>query len=532
MAQDQTREIEILVRARYPLIYVVSWEETRVEDAINAVAKARNKKVFLWTVTDGLRAMGGDRGDEESRDPLGVLDRIMTAKDQAIYVLKDYHPYLNDPQHGDTAVRRLRDLTYALKMSYKTLIFISPVLALPPELEKEITVVEYSLPSVADLGERLDAIRESLKDNKQVDVSLEPAERESLLRASLGLTLGEAENAFARSIVESKRLDVDTIIAEKEQVIRKTQVLEYLRVDETVDGVGGLDLLKDWLMKRTAAFTESARSFGLPEPKGLLLIGVQGCGKSLTAKAVASLWKLPLLKMDVGRIFAGLVGASEENMRKAIRIAESVAPCVLWIDEIEKGLSGSRSSAVSDGGTTARVFGSLITWLQEKKAPVFVIATANDISTLPPELLRKGRFDDIFFIDLPSVDERTEILRIHVRKRGRDASKFGVEELAAASVGFSGAELEQVVISAMYDAFDGGREVETADVAKAIHETFPLSRTMAEDITYLRRWALMRARSASSGEREPIPELELPIGLQIAEEAVAAGQVADEGPDA
>jgi len=507
MPESQAREIEILVRARYPLVYVVSWEEARVEDVLAAVARARNKKLFIWTTTDGLHPLNTPRGDEESRDPLVVLDRIVASKDQAVFVLKDFHPFLHDPQYATSVIRKLRDATFALKMSYKTIIIVSPVLRLPPELEKTITVVDFGLPTFEDMGGLLDRIIESVKGNKQISTDLTGEERDKLLKAALGLTLAEAENVFARSIVERKCLDVDVVLLEKEQIIRKTEVLEYLRTETDVGSVGGLDLLKSWLSKRTRAFEEAARQYGLPEPKGLLLLGVQGCGKSLTAKSIAHLWRLPLLKMDVGRIFAGLVGASEENMRKAISIAESVAPCVLWIDEIEKGLSGVQSSSSSDAGTTARVFGTLLTWLQEKTAPVFVIATANDISQLPPELLRKGRFDDIFFVDLPGVTERKEIFRIHLARRGRDPEQFDLQYLAEAAAGFSGAEIEQAVISGMYDAFDKGADVQSDDIAAAIQQTFPLCKTMAAEIDYLRRWALHRARPSSSEPSEPLPEL-------------------------
>jgi len=403
-------------------------------------------------------------------------------------------------------VRKLRDLSYALKASFKTLVLISPVLELPPELEKEVTVVDFALPGLEDLGRLLDELIRSLKGHENIDCELEPEERDRVLKAALGLTLGEAENVFAKSIVEHGCFDVDTILSEKQQIIRKTRVLEYFDTDCGVSDVGGLDLLKDWLAKRSEAFSERAREFGLPEPKGLLLLGVQGCGKSLTAKAVANLWKLPLLKLDVGKIFAGFVGSSEENMRKAIRIAESIAPCVLWIDEIEKGLSGTESSGISDAGTTARVFATLITWLQEKEKPVFVIATANDISQLPPELLRKGRFDDIFFVDLPSERERAEIFRIHLRRRGRDPEKFDIERLARETEGYSGAEIEQAVIGGLYEAFAAGRELRTEDILKVISQSVPLSATMPNSIAYIRSWARHRARPASSEEPPPLPQ--------------------------
>jgi SpoVK/Ycf46/Vps4 family AAA+-type ATPase len=267
--------------------------------------------------------------------------------------------------------------------------------------------------------------------------------------------------------------------------------------------VGGLDALKGWLGRRGAAFSEAARRFGLPEPKGLLLLGVQGCGKSLTAKAIAAQWRLPLLRLDMGRIFSGLIGSSEENLRRAIRVAESVAPVVLWVDEIEKGLSGTRSSGSSDGGVTARVFGALLTWLQEKTAPVFVVATANQIHDLPPELLRKGRFDETFFIDLPGAEERREILAIHVARRGRDPARFDLDRLAARADGFSGAELEQAVLSGLYEAFAEGVDLSHAHLERAVAETLPLSTTMREEIDALRSWARTRTRPASLTARGP-----------------------------
>jgi SpoVK/Ycf46/Vps4 family AAA+-type ATPase len=288
-------------------------------------------------------------------------------------------------------------------------------------------------------------------------------------------------------------------------VVRKSGLLEYFAADEKLANVGGMECLKQWLSRRGSAFGEAARKFGLPEPKGLLLLGVQGCGKSLTAKAIASAWRLPLLRLDMGRIFSGLVGSSEENLRRAIRVAEGVAPAVLWVDEIEKGMSGVASSGRTDGGVSARVFGALLTWLQEKTAPVFVVATANQIEALPPELLRKGRFDEIFFIDLPAAPEREEILRIHLARRGRKPEGFPLDALAAAAEGFSGAELEQAVISALYDAFAEAKELAPAHVERALRETVPLAVTMREEIERLREWAKHRTRPASSARAEPVP---------------------------
>jgi SpoVK/Ycf46/Vps4 family AAA+-type ATPase len=378
---------------------------------------------------------------------------------------------------------------------------VSPLLELPTELSKEVTVVNYPLPGLEELGGLLDGIAEEVSSCREVRIDFDSGGRERLLQAALGLTAGEAENVFAKILVKTERLtgeDVDEVLAEKQQIVRKSGLLEYFTTRETFEDVGGLAVLKDWLRKRALAFTREARAFGLPVPRGILLLGVQGCGKSLCAKAVSSSWRLPLLRFDMGRMFGSLMGSSEENVRRAIEVAESVAPAILWVDEIDKAFSGVQGTGVNDGGTTARVFGTLLTWLAEKMAPVFVVATANDISHLPAELLRKGRLDEIFFVDLPEERERREIFRIHLRKRRRDPETFHLATLVSASAGFSGAEIEQAIISALYDAFSGSTELETGHVLEALQQTVPLSRTMEEPIAELRSWAEGRARQAGS----------------------------------
>ena len=339
-------------------------------------------------------------------------------------------------------------------------------------------------------------------------IDLDAAGRERLLQAALGLTLGEAENVFARIIVKDQRLsadDVSGVLEQKQQIVRKSGLLEYCEAQEPMTQVGGLAVLKEWLGKRSLAFSDEARAFGLPAPKGILLLGVQGCGKSLCAKAVSGLWELPLLRFDMGRMFGSLVGSSEENVRRAIAVAESVAPVVLWVDEIDKAFAGAQGSGNSDGGTTARVFGTFLTWLSEKRTPVFVVATANDISQLPPELLRKGRFDEIFFVDLPTEEERREVFRIHLERRGRRAGDFDVETLVASSGDLSGAEIEESIVSALYDAFAAREELATKHVLSVLAGTVPLARTMDEQIGRLRAWAAGRARHASVGRTEAGP---------------------------
>ncbi len=487
------RELETLIRARYPVIYIVSWEEHRVEEALRRIAQDRGKKIFFWTVTQGMVANSNLR-DNATRDPLAALDAVLDSREQALFVLKDYHAFISDV----TITRRLRDLTSVLKTCYKSLIILAPMLKLPAELEKDIAVVDYGLPDYGDLDGILEKVMQAVKDTPQIDCKLSELERDQVLKAAQGLTAMEAENVFAKSLIEKHRFDVDVVLSEKEQIIRKSGILEYYPFSESLQDVGGLDLLKDWMQKRTVAFTERAREFGLPAPRGVLLLGVQGCGKSLSAKAIGSLWRLPLLRLDVGRIFGGIVGQSEENMRKAIRVAESVAPCILWLDELEKGFAGTQSSGISDGGTTSRVFGTFLTWMQDKTVSAFVVATSNDVTTLPPELLRKGRFDEIFFIDLPSSDERKQIFAIHLAKRQRKVEDFDLERLAEVTPGFSGAEIEAVVVEALYDAFDETSELNTESLIAAAAHTVPLAVTMRERIEELRDWANTRARMASS----------------------------------
>jgi ATP-dependent 26S proteasome regulatory subunit len=498
-------ELEVLIRARYPLLYVVSWEEQRVVEVLDQLSHKLGKKLFCWSVTQGVCDAKGGVVDGSARDPQAVLDYAARVNEGALIVLKDFHPYMQDAG----VIRRLRDLVTGFKSTYKTLLILSPTLTIPCELEKDTTVMDFDLPGPPELKALFEQIAAASDGGKKFAVDLKPGEKEKLIQAVQGLTLSEAESTFARAIVQNGKLDiraVDVILTEIKQIVRKSRQIEYFEAKDEFGQIGGMENLKDWLNKRGKAFTEEARKYGLPQPKGLLLLGVQGCGKSLTCKAISGLWKLPLLRLDMGSIFGGLVGQSEENMRRAIKTAEAVAPCILWLDEIEKGLSGTQSSGTSDAGTTARVFSTFLTWLQEKTKPVFVAATANNISMLPPELLRKGRLDEIFFVDLPSAAERKEIFSIHLKRRQRDPAKFAVDALAQQSAGYSGAEIEQAVIEGLSEAFTQGREVTDADFATAIKHLVPLSKTMREEIEHLRQWAATRARPASrAAEGAPAP---------------------------
>ncbi len=496
-------EIEVLIRARYPILYVITSEEMRVQEVLVEIAARRQKKVFEWTYSSGIVPAGASIQSQKGRnpatkEPLAALDLVIDQVEPAIFLFKDFHPFLT--RNNFAVIRRLKDIALHLRNSRKTIVLISPVMEIPAELDKEITVINFPPPAKEVLAALLDNAVGDLRESQQVEIDLDGEGRERLLQAALGLTLGEAENVFAKIVVKNQRLSaehVNEVFAEKQQIIRKSGLLEYYAAEEDFTRVGGLSVLKDWLNKRAMAFTAEAQAFGLPAPKGVLLLGVQGCGKSLCAKAVSRLWQLPLLRFDMGRMFGSLVGSSEENVRRAIAVAESIAPAVLWVDEIDKAFSGSQSSNVTDGGTTARVFGTFLTWLSEKSAPAFVVATANDVSQLPPELLRKGRLDEIFYVDLPLDEERAEILRIHLAKRNRNPDEFDLPALVAASREFSGAEIEQAIISALYDAFYAKQELGTAHVFTALSQTVPLARTMAEKVTEQRNWAIGRARNAS-----------------------------------
>ena len=500
---DIIRQLDVLIRARYPILYLVTWEEDRAMRMLLKIAKTQNKNIAVWTTTDGMRTIEVANGLKDMRDkgrkPLEALNAVLQDAQPCIYVLKDFHPSLKD----HVVVRQLRDLCHSLKRSYKTVVLLSPVLELPFDLQKSVAVVDMPVPGREVMEGMLEDILRDVTEGGQAKVNLSGEDRERLVTAVLGLTLDEAERVFAQALVRDAKLDasdIDAVLSEKKQIIRKSGLLEYYSPDEGMADIGGLDILKDWVRKRGRAFSKEARRYGLPRPKGMLLLGVQGCGKSLTAKAVARLWNLPLLRFDISRIFDRFIGSSEVNMRQALQTAASIAPAILWVDEIEKAFSGTESSGVTDAGTTSRVFGTFVTWLQETPSMVFTIATANSIKSLPPELLRKGRFDEIFFVDLPAQPERQDIFAIHLRKRKREPKKFNLPHLARQSAGFSGAEIEQVIIAALYDAFDEGREVAMPDLVRAISETVPLSRTMREEIAALREWAGDRTRPASSAQ--------------------------------
>jgi SpoVK/Ycf46/Vps4 family AAA+-type ATPase len=493
-------ELSILLQAQYPLIYLVTSEEERAEQSIASVTQERpTRRFFLWAVTHGIIEFGQPRTitQHNTVSPEAAIEWVIRQREPGIYVFKDLHPFIENA--GVT--RWLRDAVASFKGTQKTIILMSPVQQIPIELEKEVVVIDHPLPTMEELNQVLSQQLEQIRTRR-----LTTETREKLLRSALGLTRDESEKVYRKAYVTTGQLsedEVPIILSEKKQLIRRNGILEFIEEDETIESVGGLEELKRWLKQRSDAFTERARGYGLPQPKGMLILGVPGCGKSLIAKTTAQLWRLPLLRLDMGRVYDGsTVGRSEANLRSALKTAESLSPAILFIDELDKAFAGSGGSADSDGGTSSRIFGSFLTWMQEKKSPVFVMATANRVERLPGEFLRKGRFDELFFVDLPNSEERSAIFQIHLSKRRQDISRFDLEQLSTVTEGFSGAELEQAIVAAMYEAFAQDREFTQLDIIAAVKSTLPLSRTMSEQVAALRDWARQRARPAAASVAE------------------------------
>jgi hypothetical protein len=489
-------EFDLLLRARYPLIYIPTLEEERAEVAIaQAAQRLGERAVYLWDFVDGYQGNPNDQGFGR-RNPLQALEFVekIPANAPSIFILRDFHRFLDDI----SVSRKLKNLARLLKSQPKNLVIVTPQVAIPPDLTEVLTVQEFPLPDVgeikAEISRLVAATSQSLSD-KVLD---------ELVRSCQGLSLERIRRVLARAIAVRGQIqpdDVEMVLEEKRQSIRQTQILDYYPTTERISDIGGLDNLKDWLLRRGGAFTERARQYGLPHPRGLLLVGIQGTGKSLTAKAIAHHWHLPLLRLDVGRLFGGLVGESESRTRQMIQLAEALAPCILWIDEIDKAFAGVESKG--DSGTASRVFGTFINWLAEKQSPVFVVATANNIQALPPEMLRKGRFDEIFFVGLPSQDERQAIFELHLgRLRPHNLKNYDRERLAYETPDFSGAEIEQTLIEAMHIGFSQNRDFTTDDIVEAASQIVPLARTAQEQIQFLKDWAAAgKARMASRDNR-------------------------------
>lgn len=508
--------LALLFRARFPVLYVESFEEPRVVSEIAAVASDASlmrtvRPVYTWSATRGF--VGPDGSTQSgTTDPKQAVDWMLRQEGAGVFVMLDLHAHLGDDRRpaDPILIRALRDVAAAFQVGVaaRVLVLVAPILRIPSEIEKDVTLADFPLPDEREIRSVLDGIIATNTSNDRIRIEVDEIGRERLAKAALGLTLNEATNAFARAMVDDGVLsndDVHVIMEEKKQAVRKAGLLEFVDVNLDLEDVGGLQNLKRWLNKRNNSWLAEAADYGLPAPKGVLMTGIPGCGKSLTAKAIAAAWELPLLRLDIGKVFAGLVGSSEQNMRSAIKTAEAAAPCILWLDEVEKGFSGV--SGEGDSGASSRVFGSFLTWMQEKTAPVFVIATANKVDRLPPEFLRKGRFDEIFFVDLPTRQERRDIWSLHLAKRLRSSKAAGIEisdalldNLADVTEGYAGAEIEQAVVAALFDAFSDRRTLSEADLVRAVRNMVPLSITQAEEIAVVRSWAANRAVAATATE--------------------------------
>ena len=497
-AERVNADITALLRARNTLLWVVTREEVRVERAIVEAAAAAKYPTLLWDCATGLTDAAG-KGRTSNGDPNAVLGLIRDSKERAVYVLRDMHKWL-DPTVLRALRSRARELKSAPRDEARTIVILTPSAEVPPELAGCATVIDYPIPDRAEMGQILESILAQVPEEIRVQAAPNGV-REAAIDAAVGLTAEEAENCYSRSLVTSKRIDPVLVAAEKRRVVAREKVLTWYDPDPRgLDGVGGLDVLKGWLASRRAAFSERARAYGLPAPRGCFLVGIPGCGKSLTAKCVASAWGVPLLRLDLGALRSKYVGDSEANIRKALSVAETVSPCVLWLDEIEKALAGSTGEQ-GDGGVSADALGAVLSWMQERQGSVFVVATANDVRALPPELLRKGRFDEVFWVDLPTKAERQDILRAALAQHGRAVKGIDLPRLAVETEGFTGAELAALIPDALFEAFaDGERALTTKDLSKAAKTVVPLAETAKEKLEGLRAWAKGRARLASTPE--------------------------------
>jgi SpoVK/Ycf46/Vps4 family AAA+-type ATPase len=478
-----TSELALFLKARYPIIYINTIEEDRVEYVIRKNVKTNlNRSIYSWDFVDGYTNNPNNQGFAK-RNPLQALELVerLNPETPALFLLKDFNRFLTDLSIS----RKLRNISRILKLQPKTIIIIGSDLTIPKELQELITVLQFQLPLEDEISQELTRLINSL------DIKVDPELFENLTRACQGLSLERIRRVLSKIIATYKTIDNNSIavlLSEKKQIISQTEILEYCSVSEKITNLGGLNNLKDWLKKRKTAFSIQASNYGLPTPRGLLLIGIQGTGKSLAAKAIANDWQLPLLKLDVGKLFGGIVGESESRLRQMINVAETISPCILWIDEIDKAFTNTESKG--DSGTSNRVLATFISWLSEKTKPVFVISTANNIDLLPLEIIRKGRFDEIFFLDLPKKEEREEIFKIHLQEfRSESWESFDYLKLAQLSESFSGAEIRQSIIEGMYHAFYEKREFTTDDICRALKELIPLANLESNQMLKLQNWA-------------------------------------------
>ena len=522
MSLDQrVHELQALVDSFHPLILMETTEEDRVRNLLQIAVRRMRIQLFEWSVTQGLtRSPGSTEGPwvneyapkgsvkpvafDKTEDPSDLLKYLRETNQKGVFWLKDFTRHLTEP----LLIRQFRELSQDFSNQRSAMILTGESLELPSELEAEAIHLELGIPEDDELLELVRDVIKQLKCDRRVQVEVSPDQYNVLVRSLRGMTQRQARQVLGYAAFEDGRLsleDVRGIIQRKVQVIRQESLLEYFPDDEIQTNLGGFAGLKNWLNQVQMGFSPQAKAWNLQAPKGILIVGIQGCGKSLTAKVIAKVWKMPLLKLDAGRLYDKYVGESEKNLRQAVQVAESMAPSILWIDEIEKGFSSSDGS--SDGGLSRRLFGFFLTWMQEKTKEVFVIATANDISQIPPELLRKGRFDEIFFVDLPDDQERLGILKIHLSQRKQTFDRFDFNQLVPATKGFSGAEIEQAIVTALYRALYLRRMLDTDLLLEQIAATIPLSVSRRETIQHLRTIAQERFVSVRGNPNEIAKEI-------------------------
>ncbi len=482
---DASNDLKALIQSRHPIITIDTAEEERVDNLLQTVAAELHMPTFTWTVTHGLQRIGGEGPIYGTTNPQMLVRHLAALTVRGVFHLKDLDAHLTDA----TVVRGLRDIAQTFMRTGSTAVLSGESMHLPGELSREAIPFALHLPNREELQQVVHQVLHSLKAQHDVVVSLGADGMESLLQALSGLTLNQARQAVTWAVLDDNRLDaadIPRLLRRKGEAVREEGLLEFYPPADNTYQLGGFAHLKAWLERTRVGFSSEARALGLPAPRGILIVGVQGCGKSLAAKAIASAWKQPLLKLDAARLYDKFIGESEKNLRKALDFAEAIAPSILWIDEIEKGFAVGGDA---DGGLSQRILGSFLTWLQERQAPVFVAATANDVLTLPPELLRKGRFDEIFFVDLPDAAGREAILRIHLTQRRQDPSRFDLAALVAASDGFSGAEIEQAITAGLYRSLHDRQPLTDVMLCEEIRGTQPLSVSRREDVERLREMA-------------------------------------------
>lgn len=503
----QAADVTALLRARNPLIWIVTREEARVEGFIAEASAAAGYTARVWDVAQGVASLDGKKDTTFTDPDPGVTFAVIRSraenasnKDRGVWIMRDLPVWLAG-QGGATTLRALRNLARLLpgvpRDRAQAIIVLSPTADLPPELSGHATVIEWPLPDRSEIAATLDAALNALPDEMKADAAPNGT-RDAAIDAAVGLSGEEAAACYARSLVQSRKIDPALVANEKRRIIARERVLEWFDpIPGGLDAVGGLENLKTWLVARKDAYSPAAREYGLPSPKGALLVGVSGCGKSLVAKSVATAWGVPLLRVDLGALKSKFVGESEGNLRKAFRVIEAIGRCVVWFDEVEKSLQGATSGS-ADGGVSSDALGAILSWMQDRQGEAFVVATANDVSGLPPEFLRKGRFDEVWWIDVPTAEERKAVLKAALSANGRAAVEIDLSAVSEACEDFTGAEIAAIVPDALFAAFgDGVREITTADLVAAAKTVVPLTQTAKEKIKAMRDWAAGRARPAT-----------------------------------